>query len=271
MDPHHTAHLGQTMQADQTRSAQSLLKMIDSLLKAYQNKKRNEHRIVVKVDGKVKFKAVVDKSGKLNINHNTLTPDEIKALQNYFKGLDNPVVNPKDFDVMVDDSTVLKTENGEVIERKEPQEALDFEGVTEEEVKQEEVKQEEVIEGAMIEPQVNESGEIDADYGLGEDITNDAIVATRDRDLILCHSALEAKRLEHNYCVKRGVEPGMQPLVERASILRTEINRDLPKFAGQLKTSIANGKYDPEKRSAPGLDHDMPLSPRKTATAGLRK
>ena len=255
----------QNAQASINRPTEKLLRLIDGWLKAY-GKKQKDHRIVVKVDGKVKFKATVDKNGKLNINHNTLTPEEIKALQNYFKSIPNPVVNPKDFDVIVDDQTVLKTENGEVVERAQSQEPNAFDDVeakqADEPAEDEPEKKPEPEEA----PRVNETGPVAEDFGLGIPITAAAILATGDRDLLSDHHSLEAKRLELNYCDRRGSEAGMEPLQKRAEILRAEINRDLPKFSEQIKTLTAQGKYDPAKRSAPGLDHDMPLTPKQAQT-----
>ncbi|NJM75590.1 MAG: hypothetical protein HC852_07195 [Acaryochloridaceae cyanobacterium RU_4_10] len=115
-------------------------------------------------------------------------------------------------------------------------------------------------------PKVNDTGPIPPDYGLGKHISDDAIVASGDRTLMGAHGSLEAKRLELNDCVKRGKEPGFSHLNERAAVLRTEINRDLPKFSDRLNQSIAQGKYNSTPKMAPGLDNDVALTPRKQET-----
>ena len=352
MDQHHMTHLAEATQAPINKATSKLLNLIDGLLKAYRDKRKNEHRIKVKVDGKTKFRATVDKTGRLKIHHNTLTNEEIQALQNYFKSIPTPAIDPKAFDVMVDNNTVLQTRHGEVVNRAQPQQPDAFvetgaiETFTPDSVTREaestpsppvEAKQSPTqappaqqpqrqpeqtqatpapqsqpqstqppaqttpapqaqseqppaqttpapqpqseqlpIQGlsnppAPTGPQISETEPVPADFGLGQPITDQAIVATGDRDLVAAHGQLEAKRLELNYCIKRGSEPGLQPLQQRATDLRAEINRDLPKFAEQLNRSIAQGKYDPAKRTAPGLDRDMPRTPKKQQTPSQSK
>ena len=321
MDTHHMPHLAEATQAPINKATSKLLNLIDGLLKAYRDKRKNEHHIKVKVDGKTKFKATVDKSGRLKIHHNTLTNEEIQALQNYFKSIPNPAIDPKAFDVMVDNNTVLQTRHGEVVNRAQPQQPDAFveteaietfkpDSVTSEaestpsppvEAKQATTQaspapqaqrqpeptqatpapqpqsEQLPIQGLGEQPspptgpQIDETGPVPADFGLGQPITDQAIVATGDRDLVAAHGQLEAKRLELNYCVKRGSEPGLDLLQQRATDLRAEINRDLPKFAEQLNHSIAQGKYDPTQRTAPGLDHDMALTPKKQQTQSQSK
>jgi hypothetical protein len=337
MDHHHMPHQADAAQAPQYKATSRLLTLIDGLLKAYRDKRKNEHRIEVKVNGKTKFKATVDKNGRLKITQNNLTAEEIQALQNYFKSIPNPPINPKDFDVMVDGNNVLTTNNGEVVNQAQPQQPdafaesaepnlarETFEAVepsnTEPETprtdansdSQEEIQTESSTPSTPTdendtanpdpirpdsqddrpiptqsseaqppqseqlplpgmtaprspepEPKVSDTGIVPQDYGLGEIITDGAIVASGDRALVAAHGSLEAKRLELNDCVRRGVEPGFSHLNERATVLRAEINRDLPKFSEQLNQSIAQGKYNPKQRSAPGLDRDLPLTQKK--------
>jgi hypothetical protein len=77
------------------------------------------------------------------------------------------------------------------------------------------------------EPKVNEAGPIPPDYGLGKNISDDAIVASGDRALMGAHGSLEAKRLELNDCVKRGKEPGFSHLNERATVKWTRTTGQL--------------------------------------------
>ena len=323
---HHMAQVAEASQVLQRKFVSYHIKLIDRLLKDYRDKKKNEHKIIVKVDGKVKFKAVVDKNGKLNIKRNTLTVDEVQALQSYFKMMHNPPIQPKDFDVSVDGNRVLLTQNGQLVEKAQPHpEAVDSidaeptltretpeaveptepetqnndadsdsdESETEsatpttptdeidstetpEPTQAREAQQPQSQQLPLLDltaprspegvPQISETGIVPQDYGLGKVITDGAIVATGDRALVSAHGGLEAKRLELNDCVRRGVEPGFSYLNERATVLRTEINRDLPKFSELLNESIAQGKYSPAQRSAPGLDRDMPMTPKKQQT-----
>jgi hypothetical protein len=324
MDHHHMPHQADAAQAPQYKATSRLLTLIDGLLKAYRDKRKNEHRIEVKVNGKTKFKATVDKNGRLKITQNNLTAEEIQALQNYFKSIPNPPINPKDFDVMVDGNNVLTTNNGEVVNQAQPQQPDAFAESAEPSNAEPEIprtnansdSQETDNETATastpkdeidtanpeptrpdaqddrpiptqeseaqppqseqlplpditaprspeLEPKVSETGIVPQDYGLGKIITDDAIVATGDRALVAAHGSLEAKRLELNDCVRNGVEPEFSHLNERATVLRAEINRDLPKFSEQLNQSIAQGQYNPKQRSAPGLDRDLPLTQKK--------
>jgi cytochrome c553 len=350
MDNHHAPHAAETAQNTQYRATSGLVDLIEGLLKAYKDKRKNEHRIEIKVDGKTKFKATIDKNGHMKATKNDLSPDEIRTLQQYFKSMPTPPLNPKDFDVNVDGQTVLSTQNGNVVKQSQPQRSDAFTETTAgvapspptdpippsptttaaplidqpktaptpvEKTDIEPVAPEaQVIQGRLdlnadkatpdatqptpvpvatgpteplpvspkettslvseppsipevssaappVVPTVNEAGPIPADYGLGKNISDEAIVASGDRSLVASHGSLEGKRLELNNCVRRGKEPGLSHLNERATVLRTEINRDLPKFAERLNQSIAQGKYNPNPRSAPGLDRDMPLSQKK--------
>ena len=118
----------------------------------------------------------------------------------------------------------------------------------------------------IAEPTAATCNPVPSDYGLGIFIDNDATVATGDRDLVLAHASLEAKRLELNYCVKQGSERFQQRAIE----LRAELNRALPKFAAQLNSAIAQGKYNPTQHTASGLDYDMPLTPTQSPEPGQR-
>lgn len=381
MDNHHIHHAAETIQNNQYRASHGLLNLIEGLLKAYKDKRKNEHRVEVKVDGKTKFKATVDKTGRMRVTKNELSGDEILALQNYFKSIPNPPIKPKDFDVTVDGNKVLSTKDGKVVEQAQSQhpdafakatrvaapssEVVDpkttdstdvdvapippspssvpvstaaFEKSIDNWVKTEQprrtsVKPHEthpdpqkernsqdrldldsevtrqdasqtidvsatsvdlepappvqeaqpiapepspsepvqlpIPEPTLIQrspeavPTVNDTGPIAADYGLGKPISGEAIVATGDRALVAAHGGLEAKRLELNDCVRRGSEPGFSHLNDRATVLRAEINRDLPKFAERLNESTAQGKYKATPTTAPGLDRDTTLTPKK--------
>jgi hypothetical protein len=381
VDNHHTHHAAETVQNNQYRATHGLLNLIEGLLKAYKDKRKKEHRIEVKVDGKTKYKATVDKTGKMRVAKNELSGDEILALQNYFKSIPNPPIKPKDFDVKVDGNRVLATKDGKVVEQAQPQqpdafaeatrvaapsaEVVDpkttdstdkdvaptppspssvpvntsaFEKSIDNWVKTEQPrrtsvkphgthpdpqkeqnsqdrldldsevarqdasqtidvsaksvdlepappvqeaspispdpKKTEAVQLPIPEPtltgespeavtKVSDTGPVPADYGLGKPISDQAIVATGDRALVAAHGGLEAKRLELNDCVRRGSEPGFSHLNDRAAVLRGEINRDLPKFAERLNESTAQGKYKATPTTAPGLDRDTTLTPKK--------
>jgi hypothetical protein len=314
MDNHHAHHVAETAQNIQHRAASGLLNLIEGLLKAYKDKRKSEHRIEIKVDGKTKFKATVDKTGRMRVAKNELSGDEILALQNYFKSIPNPPINPKDFDVTVDGNRVLATKDGKVVTKAQPQQSDAFaetesaspsaantanadpvrpsdpepapitpeaskpEPLTPEASKPEPItpkasKPEPVQlpipeptsteQSTAAAPKVNDTGPIPTDYGLGKPISDEAIVATGDRALVAAHGGLEAKRLELNDCVRRGKEPGFSHLNDRATVLRGEINSDLPKFAERLNESMAQGKYKTPPTTAPGLDRDMPLTQKK--------
>jgi hypothetical protein len=121
VDNHHTHQAAETVQNIQHRASSGLLNLIEGLLKAYKDKQKNEHKIEIKVDGKTKFKATVDKTGRMRVAKNELSGDETLALQNYFKSIPNPPINPKDFDVTVDGNRVLATKDGKVVEQAQPQ------------------------------------------------------------------------------------------------------------------------------------------------------
>ncbi|NJM75589.1 MAG: hypothetical protein HC852_07190 [Acaryochloridaceae cyanobacterium RU_4_10] len=126
MDTHQIARAADGVHNTQYRASKGLLDLIEGLLKAYKNKRKDEHRIEVKVDGKTKFKATVDKYGRMRATKNDLSPDEIRTLHNYFKSMPNPPINPKDFDVIVDGNKVLETKNGNVVKQAQPQQSNAF-------------------------------------------------------------------------------------------------------------------------------------------------
>lgn len=317
MDNHHTHSAADTAQNIQYRAASGLLNLVEGLLKAYKDKRKNEHKMEIKVDGTTKFKATVDKTGRMRVAKNELSGDEILALQNYFKSIPNPPINSKDFDVTVDGNKVLATKDGKVVTKAQPQQSDAFaetgsvtpspanaakddparpsaqaptpianeaskpEPLTPEaskpepitpEVSKPEPVQLPIPEPTSIErspdavPHVNDTGFIAADYGLGKPISDEAIVATGDRALVAAHGGLEGKRLELNDCVRRGKEPGFSHLNDRATVLRGEINRDLPKFAERLNESMAQGKYKTPSTTVPVLARDMPLTQKKQET-----
>lgn len=333
MDTHHMHHLAETMQSNQKLAVDQLLGFIEKLLKDYKDKKKGEHKIEVKVDGKTKFKATIDKTGRMRATKNDLSASELQALQDYFKQIPNASIKPKEFDVQVDGKQVLATKNGEVTKYVPPQhsevstEAKQLDGAkatpaqaestrfetthnpqssqpqgNEASTAVEKAKTDPIpltpsvasknlnspeksapsvqlhIHGSApipeaqkppeVVPHVNETGLVPADYGLGKPISDDAIVASGDRPLLAAHGSLERRRLELNDCVRRGSEPGMSYLNERAGVLRSEINRDLPGFAKRLDESIAQGKYNPapSQRTAPCLDNDMALTQKKQET-----
>jgi hypothetical protein len=383
MDNYHAHSAAESVQNSQYRATHGLLNLIEGLLKAYKDKRKNEHKIEVKVDGKTKFKATVDKTGRMRVAKNDLSSDEILTLQNYFKSIPNPPINPKDFDVMVDGNRVLATKDGKVVEQVQPQQSDAFADTTRvtapsadvadpkttdstdvdmapkaprpssvpvstsafeksvdnwvktepprpssvkpRETQSDPVPQKEPNSQERIDlnsgetsqdasqtinvtatsvdlepvpstqepepkatespkseavqlpipnptstekspeavPKVNDTGPIPADYGLGKPISDEAIVATGDRALVAAHGGLEAKRLELNDCVRRGKDPGFSHLNDRATVLRGDINRDLPKFAERLNESMVQGKYKATPTTAPGLDRDMPLTKKK--------
>lgn len=288
MDNHHTHSAAETVQNIQYRAVSGLLNLVEGLLKAYKDKRKNEHKIEVKVDGKTKFKATVDKTGRMRVAKNELSGDEILALQNYFKSIPNPPINSKDFDVTVDGNKVLATKDGKVVTKAQPQqpdafaetEAVNPSAKTAGDPARPEAEAQQIApeapkteavqlpipaptsteKSSEAVPKVSDTGPIAADYGLGKPISDEAIVATGDRVLVSAHGGLEAKRLELNDCVRRGSEPGLSHLNERADVLRGEINHDLPKFSERLNESIAQGKYKTPPTTAPSLDRDILLT-----------
>ncbi|NJM78251.1 MAG: hypothetical protein HC852_23815 [Acaryochloridaceae cyanobacterium RU_4_10] len=110
----------QTVSHLQKRDTIEFLRFLRRLITEYGKNKNKEHKVEIKVNGKSKFKAVVDKAGTLKVSKNDLTADEIAALQNHFKSIPNPPINPKDFDVMVDGQNVLKTQEGRVVHQAQP-------------------------------------------------------------------------------------------------------------------------------------------------------
>jgi cytochrome c553 len=387
MDNHHAHHAAETAQNTQYRAASGLVDLIEGLLKAYKDKRKNEHRIEVKVDGKTKFKATIDKNGHMKATKNDLSPDEIRALQNYFKSMPNPPINPKDFDVNVDGQTVLSTRNGNVVKQSQsqrpdafaetnagvapsptadpsppstttkaapladqpkteptPVEKTDIEPVTPKaqaiqgrlDLDAEKASQnathspaapittdpseplpnspketqpltskppsrpeaspvstppvdkqgslnipseavtsqsaDQPPSATAVVPTVNDAGLIPADYGLSKNISDEAIVASGDRLLVASHGSLEGKRLELNDTLTRLKDPKIAKLSntshlsDRVDVLRKEINAELPAFAERLDKSIKAGKYNPAQRTAPGLDNDMTLTPKKQET-----
>ncbi|NJM78250.1 MAG: hypothetical protein HC852_23810 [Acaryochloridaceae cyanobacterium RU_4_10] len=111
-------------------------------------------------------------------------------------------------------------------------------------------------------------GPIPADYGLGKPISDETIVATGDASLILTHGRLEAKRLEHNECLKSQKNPEIVAIgdpnrfVARAAKLKAEIQTKLPEFTRKLQNAEEKGKFRPaqQTQTAPGLDNDIKLS-----------
>jgi hypothetical protein len=100
------------------RTIADLKKMMENLAKSFGNGK--DITIEIRVGGKTKLKGQV-KDGVFTASKNELTPDEIKSLKRFFASLPNPDLKPKDFEVMVDNKTVLKTENGAVVSHATPE------------------------------------------------------------------------------------------------------------------------------------------------------
>jgi hypothetical protein len=100
------------------RTVPDIKKMLENLVKSFG--KGKDSSIEIKVDGKTKLKGQV-KDGVFTASKNELSADEIKSLKAYFASLPNPALKPKDFEVMVDDKTVLKTENGAVVSHATPE------------------------------------------------------------------------------------------------------------------------------------------------------
>lgn len=109
---------GTSAQRAQSEMMKALKEMIKCLAKSFGKSK--DPTIEIKVDGKTKLKGQV-KDGVFTASKNELSADEIKSLKAYFASLPNPALKPKDFEVMVDNKTVLKTENGAVVSHATPE------------------------------------------------------------------------------------------------------------------------------------------------------
>ena len=104
----------------QLKLAQAIAKMMVNLVKSFGKKGQNEESTIeIKVDGKTKLKGTV-KDGKFTASKNELTADEVKSLKAYFASLPNPAIKPKDFEVMVDNKTILATKDGAVVSHATP-------------------------------------------------------------------------------------------------------------------------------------------------------
>lgn len=106
---------------DQLKLAHAIAKMMVKLARSFGNKKgeNEETKIEIKVDGKTKLKSIV-KNGQFIASKNELTADQVKSLKAYFASLPNPAIKPKDFDVMVDNKTVLSTKDGVIVSHATP-------------------------------------------------------------------------------------------------------------------------------------------------------
>jgi hypothetical protein len=110
--------VGASAQRAQSEMMNTLKKMMENLAKSFG--KGKDITIEIRVGGKTKLKGQV-KDGVFTASKNELTPDDIKSLKRFFASLPNPFLKPKDFEVMVDNKTVLKTENGAVVSHATPE------------------------------------------------------------------------------------------------------------------------------------------------------
>jgi hypothetical protein len=112
------------------RAQSEMLKALDRTFKqmmlnlAKSFGKGKDATIEIKVDGKTKLKGQV-KDGVFTASKNELSADEIKSLKAYFASLPNPALKSKDFEVLVDDKTILKTENGAVVSQATPERTVE--------------------------------------------------------------------------------------------------------------------------------------------------
>lgn len=119
---HEIERVGTSAQRAQSEMLKALKEMMLNLAKAFG--KGKDTTIEITVDGKTKLKGQV-KDGVFTASKNELSADEVKSLKAYFASLPNPALKPKDFEVMVDDKTILKTENGAVVSQATPERTVE--------------------------------------------------------------------------------------------------------------------------------------------------